>query len=139
MGETKGATYDDYVDRIHYSDRYSDETHEYRHVILPKGLMKLIPADYFEPGGQVLRLLTESEWRGIGSSNSAPSERRLPLKHTAHLVLIIYRHSAVARMGDLFGSRARATHCSSRSSPCSVWRLSLLFRREKDYQQKYAK
>ncbi|KDE03981.1 cyclin-dependent kinase regulatory subunit [Microbotryum lychnidis-dioicae p1A1 Lamole] len=70
MPTGEGATYEDYVDRIHYSDRYSDDTYEYRHVILPKGLLKLIPANYFQPDGQVLRLLTDSEWRGIGIQQS---------------------------------------------------------------------
>ncbi|KDN37068.1 hypothetical protein RSAG8_10421, partial [Rhizoctonia solani AG-8 WAC10335] len=41
--------WEEYVDRIHYSDRYSDDNYEYRHVILPKPLLKLIPKTYFEP------------------------------------------------------------------------------------------
>jgi cyclin-dependent kinase regulatory subunit CKS1 len=56
---------------IHYSDRYSDDEYEYRHVILPKPLFKMIPKTYFnadDPG--VLRLLSEAEWRGIGITQS---------------------------------------------------------------------
>jgi cyclin-dependent kinase regulatory subunit CKS1 len=56
---------------IHYSDRYSDDEYEYRHVILPKPLFKMIPKSYFsadDPG--VLRLLSEAEWRGIGITQS---------------------------------------------------------------------
>jgi Cyclin-dependent kinase regulatory subunit len=56
---------------IHYSDRYTDEEYEYRHVILPKPLFKMIPKSYFnadDPG--VLRLLSEAEWRGIGITQS---------------------------------------------------------------------
>lgn len=57
--------------RIHYSDRYSDDEYEYRHVILPKQLLKMIPKDYFSPDDSgVLRLLTEHEWRGIGITQS---------------------------------------------------------------------
>ncbi|CAE6451247.1 unnamed protein product [Rhizoctonia solani] len=57
--------------RIHYSDRYSDDDYEYRHVILPKPLLKLIPKTYFEPDDSgVLRILSESEWRGIGITQS---------------------------------------------------------------------
>ena len=57
--------------RIHYSDRYSDDEYEYRHVILPKQLLKMIPKDYFSPDESgVLRLLTEHEWRGIGITQS---------------------------------------------------------------------
>jgi hypothetical protein len=56
---------------IHYSDRYTDDEYEYRHVILPKPLFKMIPKTYFnsdDPG--VLRLLSEAEWRGIGITQS---------------------------------------------------------------------
>jgi cyclin-dependent kinase regulatory subunit CKS1 len=74
--------------RIEYSEKYADETHEYRyvngpiagtkgirypvsrvvsplarlsHVILPKELAKTLP---------ISRLLTEAEWRGIGVQQS---------------------------------------------------------------------
>ena len=61
--------------RIHYSDRYADDEHEYRHVILPKPLYKLIPKQCFvldEKGKStgILRLLSEDEWRGIGIKQS---------------------------------------------------------------------
>ncbi|KZV62155.1 cyclin-dependent kinase regulatory subunit, partial [Peniophora sp. CONT] len=62
---------DEYIDKIHYSDRYSDDYYEYRHVILPKPLFKMIPKQYFsadDPG--TLRLLSEAEWRGIGITQS---------------------------------------------------------------------
>ncbi|ELU45412.1 CKS domain-containing protein [Rhizoctonia solani AG-1 IA] len=63
--------WEEYVDRIHYSDRYSDDSYEYRHVILPKPLLKLIPKSYFEPDDSgVLRILSETEWRGIGITQS---------------------------------------------------------------------
>jgi cyclin-dependent kinase regulatory subunit CKS1 len=59
------------VCRIHYSERYSDDDYEYRHVILPKPLLKLIPKQYFNPDDSgVLRLLSEAEWRGIGITQS---------------------------------------------------------------------
>ena len=57
--------------RIHYSDRYSDDLYEYRHVILPKPLFKLIPKQFFNPDNSgTLRLLAEKEWRGIGITQS---------------------------------------------------------------------
>merc|ERR1712189_79440 len=46
---------------ILYSDKYCDETHEYRHVTLPKELSKLIPSE---------RLMTETEWRNLGIHQS---------------------------------------------------------------------
>jgi cyclin-dependent kinase regulatory subunit CKS1 len=61
---------EEYIDRIHYSDRYSDDHYEYRHVILPKPLLKLIDRSLFQAKGDVLRLLSEDEWRGIGITQS---------------------------------------------------------------------
>ncbi|KAF8163443.1 cyclin-dependent kinase regulatory subunit [Crassisporium funariophilum] len=62
---------EEYIEKIHYSDRYSDDEFEYRHVILPKQLLKMVPKDYFGPDDSgVLRLLTETEWRGIGITQS---------------------------------------------------------------------
>ncbi|KAF8623547.1 hypothetical protein AX15_006320 [Amanita polypyramis BW_CC] len=61
----------EYVEKIHYSDRYSDDDYEYRHVILPKQLLKMIPKEYFnDDDSGTLRLLSESEWRGIGITQS---------------------------------------------------------------------
>ena len=57
--------------RIHYSEKYSDDKWEYRHVILPKPLLKMIPKTYFDPEEPgVLRILSDSEWRGIGITQS---------------------------------------------------------------------
>lgn len=57
--------------RIHYSDRYTDDEFEYRHVILPKPLLKMIPKQFFSPDDSgTLRLLAEPEWRGIGITQS---------------------------------------------------------------------
>ncbi|KAI0062245.1 cyclin-dependent kinase regulatory subunit, partial [Artomyces pyxidatus] len=62
---------EEYIEKIHYSDRYSDDEYEYRHVILPKPLFKLIPKQYFNQDDTgTLRLLTEAEWRGIGITQS---------------------------------------------------------------------
>ncbi|CBK20688.2 uncharacterized protein [Blastocystis hominis] len=46
-----------YASQIDYSDKYYDETYEYRHVTLPKELSKQFPAG---------KLLTEQEWRSLG-------------------------------------------------------------------------
>jgi len=69
--EAEAEKIKEYIANIHYSDRYSDDEYEYRHVILPKPLFKMIPKTYFnsdDPG--VLRLLSEAEWRGIGITQS---------------------------------------------------------------------
>ena len=46
---------------IYYSDKYTDETHEYRHVILPKELVKLVPKN---------KLMTEREVIALGVTQS---------------------------------------------------------------------
>jgi len=61
----------EYIQRIHYSDRYSDDEYEYRHVILPKQFLKYFPKQYFMPDKSgCLRLLQEQEWRAIGITQS---------------------------------------------------------------------
>ena len=55
-----------FQDDIHYSTRYKDDDFEYRHVILPKLMLKSIPKDYFDHNSGTLRLLSEDEWRGLG-------------------------------------------------------------------------
>jgi cyclin-dependent kinase regulatory subunit CKS1 len=46
--------------------RYSDSEYEYRHVQLPKAMLKVIPRDYFDDSKGTLKLLWEEEWRGLG-------------------------------------------------------------------------
>lgn len=50
-----------YPDEIDYSEKYNDDLYEYRHVLLPKNVFKTIPKG---------RLLSESEWRGLGVQQS---------------------------------------------------------------------
>ena len=51
---------------IHYSTRYKDDLHEYRHVILPKLMLKSIPREFFDTESGTLKLLLEDEWRALG-------------------------------------------------------------------------
>lgn len=60
----------EFQELIHYSTRYSDDNFEYRHVILPKNMLKAIPRDYFNPDTGTLRILHDSEWRGLGITQS---------------------------------------------------------------------
>ena len=46
---------------IYYSDKYTDDTYEYRHVMLPKDIAKQVPTTH---------LMSEDEWRGIGVQQS---------------------------------------------------------------------
>ncbi|KAJ7940245.1 regulatory subunit of cyclin-dependent kinase [Mycena leptocephala] len=61
---------EEYIEKIHYSDRYTDDAYEYRHVILPKQLLRLVPKNFFNEDSGTLRLLSEPEWRGIGITQS---------------------------------------------------------------------
>ena len=46
---------------IYYSDKYFDDKYEYRHVMLPKELAKLVPKNH---------LMSEAEWRNLGVQQS---------------------------------------------------------------------
>ncbi|CAH1991323.1 unnamed protein product [Acanthoscelides obtectus] len=49
------------AENIQYSEKYFDQHYEYRHVILPADLAKLVPRSH---------LMTESEWRNLGVQQS---------------------------------------------------------------------
>lgn len=46
---------------IYYSEKYADEQYEYRHVMLPKEIAKLVPKTH---------LMSETEWRSLGVQQS---------------------------------------------------------------------
>ncbi|KAJ2880065.1 hypothetical protein IWW38_006011, partial [Coemansia aciculifera] len=48
---------------IFYSDRYSDDEFEYRHVSMPEGLRRYLPTPP--------RIMKEVEWRSLGVQQSA--------------------------------------------------------------------
>ncbi|XP_037024507.1 cyclin-dependent kinases regulatory subunit [Bradysia coprophila] len=45
---------------IFYSDKYNDDQYEYRHVVLPKELVRQLPD----------HLMSEGEWRSLGVQQS---------------------------------------------------------------------
>lgn len=51
---------------------YSDSEYEYRHVQLPKAMLKAIPKDYHDPSKGTLKLLWEDEWRALGITQVRP-------------------------------------------------------------------
>jgi len=62
-----------YPDEIEYSEKYSDDEYEYRHVILPKALAKKLYATYGSGNkGNTSKtvLLSEEQWRGLGVQQS---------------------------------------------------------------------
>ena len=50
-----------FPEKIEYSDKYTDDSYEYRHVTLTKEVYEKLPRG---------RLLEEKEWRGLGICQS---------------------------------------------------------------------
>ncbi|CAD6997762.1 unnamed protein product [Ceratitis capitata] len=63
---------------IYYSDKYYDEKFEYRHVVLPKELVKLVPKTH---------LMSEAEWRSIGVQQSRGWIHYMVHKPEPHILL----------------------------------------------------
>lgn len=64
--------------KIEYSEKYEDEYHEFRHVILPKELAGRVPTN---------RLLSENEWRSIGIQQSRGWMHYATHKPEPHILL----------------------------------------------------
>ncbi|KAL8699237.1 MAG: hypothetical protein Q9201_006119 [Fulgogasparrea decipioides] len=77
----------EFAEAIHYSSRYSDDDFEYRHVQLPKDMMKKIPKDYFDPTKGTLKILWEEEWRGLGITQSLGWEHYEVHEPEPHILL----------------------------------------------------
>ncbi|KAL8725586.1 MAG: hypothetical protein Q9181_006360 [Wetmoreana brouardii] len=81
----------EFAEAIHYSSRYSDDDYEYRHVQLPKDMMKKIPRDYFvDPTKSTLKILWEEEWRGLGITQSLGWEHYEVHEPEPHILLFKY-------------------------------------------------
>ncbi|SLM40140.1 cyclin-dependent kinase regulatory subunit [Lasallia pustulata] len=78
---------EEFTDSIHYSARYSDNEYEYRHVQLPKTMLKAIPKEYFDPSKGTLKLLWEEEWRGLGITQSLGWEHYEVHEPEPHILL----------------------------------------------------
>ena len=63
---------------ITYSDKYEDETFEYRHVVLPKNLAKMVPKS---------QLMTEEEWRSLGVQQSPGWDHYMTHDPEPHILL----------------------------------------------------
>ncbi|XP_041861260.1 cyclin-dependent kinases regulatory subunit 2 [Melanotaenia boesemani] len=64
--------------RIFYSETYNDDDFEYRHVVLPTELSKLVPSTH---------LMTEEEWRGLGVQQSKGWVHYMVHKPEPHILL----------------------------------------------------
>ncbi|KAI4149321.1 MAG: hypothetical protein L6R39_002533 [Caloplaca ligustica] len=87
LSDAEKERLDEFVDAIHYSSRYSDNEFEYRHVQLPKDMIKRIPKDYFDPSKGTLKLLWEEEWRGLGITQSLGWEHYEVHEPEPHILL----------------------------------------------------
>ena len=64
--------------KILYSEKYYDAEHEYRHVILPKDLARLVPRS---------RLMDEAEWRQLGVQQSVGWKHYMIHRPEPHILL----------------------------------------------------
>lgn len=85
--ESERAKLEEFIDAIHYSARYSDSEFEYRHVQLPKNMLKKIPSEYFDATKGTLKLLHEEEWRGLGITQSLGWEHYEVHEPEPHILL----------------------------------------------------
>lgn len=63
---------------IQYSEKYYDNTFEYRHVVLPQEIAQHLPKN---------RLLSENEWRGLGVQQSRGWEHYAIHRPEPHIML----------------------------------------------------
>ena len=68
-----------YPEEIEYSEKYSDDCYEYRHVILTKEKMKLIR--------DIRGCLTEEQWRKLGVQQSKGWVNYLRYEGEPHILL----------------------------------------------------
>ncbi|KAF4634845.1 hypothetical protein G7Y89_g3265 [Cudoniella acicularis] len=68
-------------------DLYSDDEYEYRHVQLPKNMLKAIPKEYHDPQKGTLKLLWEEEWRALGITQSLGWEHYEVHEPEPHILL----------------------------------------------------
>lgn len=87
LRENERARLEEFIDSIGYSARYSDSEYEYRHVQLPKAMLKVIPREYFDDSKGTLKLLWEEEWRGLGITQSLGWEHYEVHEPEPHILL----------------------------------------------------
>jgi cyclin-dependent kinase regulatory subunit CKS1 len=63
---------------IHYSNKYNDDEYEYRHVILPSNIVRIMPKR---------RLLTDAEWRALGVQQSLGWQHYAIYRPEPHILL----------------------------------------------------
>ncbi|KAK0731389.1 regulatory subunit of cyclin-dependent kinase [Lasiosphaeris hirsuta] len=92
LSDNERARLDEFIDSIHYSTRYVDGSYndsefEYRHVQLPKAMLKAIPSEYHDKSKGTLKLLWEEEWRAMGITQSLGWEHYEVHEPEPHILL----------------------------------------------------
>ncbi|KAI1752224.1 regulatory subunit of cyclin-dependent kinase [Xylaria castorea] len=87
LKDSERAQLKEFLEMIHYSARYSDDEYEYRHVQLPKAMLKAIPKDYHDASKGTLKLLWEDEWRSMGITQSLGWEHYEVHEPEPHILL----------------------------------------------------
>ncbi|GAM86022.1 hypothetical protein ANO11243_040320 [Dothideomycetidae sp. 11243] len=87
LSEPEREKLEEFIESIHYSSRYSDDDFEYRHVQLPKAMLKAIPKEYFDGSRGTLKLLWEEEWRALGITQSLGWEHYEVHEPEPHILL----------------------------------------------------
>ncbi|CAK7218029.1 endoplasmic oxidoreductin-1 [Sporothrix curviconia] len=87
LSDSERKLLEPYLDNIHYSQRYSDDEYEYRHVLLPKQMLKLISDQYLDHEKKTLKLLWEDEWRSMGITQSLGWEHYEVHEPEPHILL----------------------------------------------------
>lgn len=86
---------------------YSDNEYEYRHVQLPKAMLKAIPSEYHDKSKGTLKLLWEDEWRAMGITQVSLALLPYPSIPTLGSWLTLCTES---RLGALRSARAGAAY-----------------------------
>ncbi|KAI0539769.1 hypothetical protein E0Z10_g2374 [Xylaria hypoxylon] len=87
LKDSERARLEEFIEMIHYSARYSDDEYEYRHVQLPKAMLKAIPKEYHDSSKGTLKLLWEDEWRAMGITQSLGWEHYEVHEPEPHILL----------------------------------------------------
>ncbi|KKY39160.1 putative cyclin-dependent kinase regulatory subunit [Diaporthe ampelina] len=90
LTDNERARLEEFLESIHYSSRYSDSEFEYRHVQLPKAMLKAIPKEYHDSSKGTLKLLWEDEWRSMGITQSLGWEHYEVHEPEPHILLFKY-------------------------------------------------
>ncbi|PNP44648.1 cyclin-dependent kinase regulatory subunit [Trichoderma gamsii] len=87
LTDSERARLEEFIDAIRYSERYHDDEYEYRHVQLPKLMLKAIPKEYHDSAKGTLKLLWEEEWRAMGMTQSLGWEHYEVHEPEPHILL----------------------------------------------------